>query len=75
MTDVALREEISSCTQNAVLPPARGGRWECLFAQHTVPQAVIELKQGFGRARRRPEDTVLHQVVREHLETFWPRRG
>ena len=30
---------------------------------------------GLGRARstyvrRRPEDTVLHQVVREHLETF-----
>jgi hypothetical protein len=31
--------------------------------------------EGLGRARstyvrRRPEDTVLHQVVREHLETF-----
>jgi hypothetical protein len=30
---------------------------------------------GYGRARstyvrRRPEDTVLHRVVREHLETF-----
>ena len=33
------------------------------------------VRSGYGRARstyvrRRPEDTVLHRVVREHLETF-----
>ena len=35
----------------------------------------LPCQDGLGRARstyvrRRPEDTVLHQVVREHLETF-----
>jgi hypothetical protein len=35
----------------------------------------LSCQDGLGRARsayirRRPEDTVLHQVVREHLETF-----
>jgi len=35
----------------------------------------LRCRDGLGRARstyvrRRPEDTVLHQVVREHLETF-----
>ena len=35
----------------------------------------LRCHDGLGRARstyvrRRPEDTVLHQVVREHLETF-----
>jgi len=42
-----------------------------------VPRQSDSLRcaDGLGRARstyvrRRPEDTVLHRVVREHLETF-----
>jgi hypothetical protein len=41
----------------------------------TQPPGPPRCVDGLGRARstyvrRRPEDTVLHQVVREHLETF-----
>jgi hypothetical protein len=40
-----------------------------------VPGYPDALGAGYGRARstyvrRRPEDTVLHRLVREHLETF-----
>jgi hypothetical protein len=40
-----------------------------------VPACPAASAAGYGRARstyirRRPEDTVLHRVVREHLETF-----
>ena len=40
-----------------------------------VPGCPAASEAGYGRARstyvrRRPEDTVLHRVVREHLETF-----
>ena len=40
-----------------------------------VPGCPAASGAGYGRARctyvrRRPEDTVLHHVVREHLETF-----
>jgi hypothetical protein len=38
-------------------------------------RTVRRCGEGLGRARstyvrRRPEDTVLHRIVREHLETF-----
>ena len=40
-----------------------------------VPACPAAFGAGYGRGRstyvrRRPEDTVLHRVVREHLETF-----
>jgi hypothetical protein len=40
-----------------------------------VPECAAASGSGYGRAcstyvRRRPEDTVLHRMVREHLETF-----
>ena len=45
-----------------------------MIARSTFPE-VRQCPDGLGLARRtyirrRPEDTVLHQVVRQHLETF-----
>jgi hypothetical protein len=45
------------------------------LAAAVVPVCPAAAGDGYGRARstyvrRRPEDTVLHRVVREHLETF-----
>ena len=57
----------------------RVGKQQREIAEHLpaaeVPGCPAASRGGYGRGRstyvrRRPEDTVLHRVVREHLETF-----
>jgi len=68
-------ELVEGCRDPSSAPCYNGhGRCEAL---PDVPRQSHSLRcaDGLGRARstdvrRRPEDTVLHRVVREHLETF-----